>query len=115
MVKRFQKGRIMHAAVEHGGVLFLGGIVADDTSLGMADQTRQVCRKIEAVLTKAGSDKTKLLAAQIFVTDMMLKDEMNEAWLEWLAGDDLPARATIGVASLGKPDILLEVVVTAAA
>ena len=53
MVKRLQKGRIMHAAVEHGGMLFLGGIVADDTSLGMGGQTRDVCRKIEAVLTKA--------------------------------------------------------------
>lgn len=114
MIKRIEKTKIMHRVVEHGGTLYFGGLVADDRTVGMADQTRQICRKIDALLAAAGSDKSKLLSAQIFITDMAGKDAMNEAWLEWLEGGDLPARATIGVADLGTKDTLIEVVVTAA-
>ncbi|NYZ13973.1 RidA family protein [Azospirillum sp. RWY-5-1] len=115
MVKRIEKTKIMHRAVEHNGIVFLGGIIADDVTVGMQDQTRQICRKLDAVLAMAGTDRTRLLSAQLFITNMAAKDEMNAAWLEWLDGDDLPARATIGVADLGDPKILIEVVVTAAA
>jgi enamine deaminase RidA (YjgF/YER057c/UK114 family) len=105
---------IMHRVVAHGGVLYLGGIIADDLSLDMQGQTAQICRKIEVVLASAGSDRSRLLTAQMFITDMSMKDKMNAAWLAWLTPDQLPARATIGVADLGK-GVLIEVVVTAAA
>jgi enamine deaminase RidA (YjgF/YER057c/UK114 family) len=114
MVKRLEQTRIMHRAVEHNGVLYLGGIVADDTSASMREQTRQACEKIATLLERLGSHKTKVLMAQIFITDMSLKEEMNASWLEWLDGEDLPSRATIGVADLGG-DTLIEIVVTAAA
>lgn len=115
MVTRIEKTKIMHRAVEHNGIVFLGGIIADDVDTGMYGQTQQICRKLDAVLAQAGTDRTKLLSAQLFITRMAAKEEMNAAWLEWLDGNDLPARATIGVADLGDPRILIEVVVTAAA
>ncbi|WEX07483.1 RidA family protein [Chelativorans sp. AA-79] len=114
MIKRHRKHRIMHGVVEHNGVLYLGGHAANDISVGMKEQTRQVCRKLEDVLAECGSDKTRILSARIYITDMSCKEEMNEAWLEWLDGDDLPSRATIGVADLGDPKRLIEVVLIAA-
>lgn len=113
MIKRIEKTKIMHRVVVHNGIAFLGGIIADDVSVGMGEQTAQICKKLDAVLALAGTDKTKLLSAQLFITDMSAKDAMNEAWLSWLDGDDLPTRATLGVADLGK-SVLIEVVVTAA-
>jgi enamine deaminase RidA (YjgF/YER057c/UK114 family) len=65
-------------------------------------------------LADVGSDKTKILAARIYLSDMSQKEEMNRAWLEWIPEDDLPSRATIGVASLGDPNRLIEVIITAA-
>ena len=114
MIKRIEKTKIMHRVVVNNGTAYLGGIIADDVSVGMKEQTAQICKKLDAVLAMAGSDKTKLLSAQLFITNMKVKDDMNAAWLEWLDGNDLPARATIGVADLGDPSILIEVVVTAA-
>jgi enamine deaminase RidA (YjgF/YER057c/UK114 family) len=114
MITRITKTPILHRAVVHGGVAYLGGMVADDRSLDMKGQTAQICAKLDAVLASAGTDKTKLLSAQIFVTRMSEKKGMDEAWLEWLDGADLPARATVGVAELGGPTTLVEIVVTAA-
>jgi enamine deaminase RidA (YjgF/YER057c/UK114 family) len=115
MVKRIEKTPIMHRAVEHSGIVFLGGIIADDVTGDLGAQTADICRKLDVVLAQAGTDRTKLLSAMLYVTDMSQKGAMNDAWLSWLDGKDLPARATIGVADLGKPEILIEVVVTAAA
>ncbi|MFC0216819.1 enamine deaminase RidA (YjgF/YER057c/UK114 family) [Pseudochelatococcus lubricantis] len=112
MATRYIPTPIMHRAVEHGGLVFLGGIVADDKSLGMKGQTEQILAKLGTYLAQAGSDRSRVLAATIYVTDLGLKDEMNEAWVAWFGAENLPARATVGVAQLGK-DTLLEVVVTA--
>jgi enamine deaminase RidA (YjgF/YER057c/UK114 family) len=111
---RHRKHKIMHGAVEYNGVLYFGGHAANDLSQGMADQTREVCAKLDKFLAELGSDKTKILAARIYLSDMSQKEEMNKAWLEWIPEDDLPSRATIGVASLGDPNRLIEVIITAA-
>lgn len=103
---------IMHRVVEHNGVLYLGGIIADDLSQSMGGQTAQICNKIEDLLTRVGSDKSKLLSATLFVTDMSQKAAMNEAWTSWCPADSLPTRATLGVADLGQ-DVLIEIVITA--
>jgi enamine deaminase RidA (YjgF/YER057c/UK114 family) len=95
-------------------VLYFGGHAANDLSQGMADQTREVCAKLDKFLAELGSDKSKILAARIYLSDMSQKEEMNKAWLEWIPEDDLPSRATIGVASLGDPNRLIEVIITAA-
>jgi enamine deaminase RidA (YjgF/YER057c/UK114 family) len=113
MIERIGQTKIMHRIVENNGVLYLGGIVADDTSVSMEGQTRQICQKIEKLLVSAGSSKAKLLAAQLYITDMSQKEAMNKAWTEWLAPEDMPARATLGVADLGGPETLIEIVVTA--
>ncbi len=114
MVTRHMQTPIMHRAVEHGGTVYLAGVVADDMTLSMKGQTAQTLAKIEKLLAEVGSSKKKLLAATLFITDMGQKEAMNEAWNELLAPEDKPARATIGVADLGK-GVLIEIVVTAAA
>ncbi|MGK9052795.1 RidA family protein [Neorhizobium sp. CSC1952] len=114
MIKRHRKHRIMHGAVEHNGVLYLGGHAAGDISVGMKEQTQQTCAKLDEVLAECGSDKKHILSARIYLSDMSRKEEMNEAWLEWIDGDDLPSRATIGVADLGDPKRLIEIVLIAA-
>ncbi len=113
MIERHGKTPILHRVVRHQGVLYLAGIAADDRAAGMRGQTEQILAKVGTLLAANGSDKSKVLSATIFITDMALKDEMSAAWTTWFAAEELPARATIGVASLG-PDVLVEVVITAA-
>src|SRR5689334_4582515 len=66
---RHRKHKIMHGAVEHNGVLYFGGHAANDLSKGMADQTREICAKLDAFLAELGSDKTRILAARIYLSD----------------------------------------------
>jgi len=91
----------MHRVVEHNGLIFLGGTTCDDENLDMTGQTREILAKIDRYLADAGTDKTKLLSATIFVTDLSLKAQMDAIWKEWSAPEDLPTRATVGVADLG--------------
>ena len=102
---------IMHRAVSANGIVYVGGTVASDTSLGMAEQTRSILEKIATYLNEAGSDISKALSATIFVTDLSKKKEMDAVWTE-VFGDNLPARATVGVNDLGS-GALIEVVLTA--
>lgn len=114
MITRRGKTPIMHRIVEHNGVVYLGGVIADDLNdVSMRGQTTQVCAKLDKLLADAGSGKSKLISATLFITDMNQKQEMNEVWTSWLEARDLPTRATIGVADLGQ-DVLIEVVATAA-
>ncbi|MDP2699772.1 RidA family protein [Thalassospira sp.] len=113
MIKRYIQTKINHRVVEYNGVLYFGGLVADDKTKDMKGQTAEICAKIDALLAETGSSKDKLLTAMIYISDFDAKDGMNDAWLEWLPGDILPTRATIGVAELGK-DTLIEIVVSAA-
>lgn len=112
MTKRHLPTPIMHRVVEHNGMVFVGGTTCDDESLDMAGQTREILAKIDRYLAEAGSDRTKLLSATIFITDMELKPQMDAVWKAWLAPESFPARATVGVADLGG-DTLIEIVVTA--
>lgn len=113
-MERGDRTSIMHRYVKSGGVVYISGSIADDLTLPMKGQTEQITRKLDRLLAMAGSRKENLLTAQIFVTDMSAKAEMNEAWCDWLAPDDLPTRATIGVADLG-PGVLIEIIVSAKA
>lgn len=113
MIKRYFQTKINHRVVEHNGVLYFGGLVAEDKSKDMKGQTMEICAKIDHLLAEVGSSKDKLLTAMIYISDFSQKDGMNEAWLDWLPGEILPTRATIGVAELGK-DTLVEIVVSAA-
>jgi 2-iminobutanoate/2-iminopropanoate deaminase len=102
---------IMHRAVEANGFVFVGGTIADDTSVSMGEQTRNILGKIAGYLREAGSDTANVVSASIFVTDLSQKNELDAVWTEFF-GNDLPARATVGVADLGG-SALIEVVVTA--
>lgn len=80
---------IMHRAVEANGFVFVGGTIADDTSVSMGDQTRNILGKIAGYLKEAGTDKSRVVSASIFVTDLPKKKEMDAAWIEFF-GDNLP-------------------------
>lgn len=113
-IKRISVGPRLAGAVIHNGVAWLSGQVPDDRSLDCAGQTRQVLAKIDAVLAEAGSDKSRLLSAQIWLKDISADfAAMNQAWVEWLPEGAAPARATTE-ANLASPDVLVEIMLTAA-
>jgi enamine deaminase RidA (YjgF/YER057c/UK114 family) len=112
MVQRSLQTPIMHRVVEHNGIVYVGGTTCDDESLDMAGQTREILAKLDRYLAEAGTDKSKLLTASIFVTDLGKKPEMDAVWKEWLSPESLPTRATVGVADLGG-DTIIEIVVSA--
>ena len=111
-IERIQPGNWNSRAVIHEGIAYLSGIVADDKSAGMKGQTADVLTKIDAILGGVGSDKNRILSAVVYVSDQALKDQMNEAWMEWMDPPHPPARACVGV-ELTK-DVLVEIMVTAA-
>ena len=112
MIERNGRGTYYHSAVEHEGTLYLSGVVANDFSGSMGEQTTQALDNLAKVLASVGSDASKILSATIYISDFEAKGEMNEAWQAWFAPENLPARATIGVATLGA-GVLIEIVVTA--
>ena len=100
------------SAVVHDNVVYLSGIVADDKSLPMKGQTEQVLRKIDAVLATAGTNKSRILTATVYMADASLKDEMNEAWMAWVDRSNLPTRTAVGAAL--TPGTMVEITVCAA-
>ncbi|ESW95663.1 endoribonuclease L-PSP [Mesorhizobium sp. LSJC268A00] len=112
MTERLLRAPSLHRVVKHNGIAYIGGIVADDDSQDMGGQTREVLAKLDTYLKEAKSDRSKLLSATIFITDMNVKPDMDAVWKEWFAPDELPARATIGVADLGERT-LIELIATA--
>ena len=102
-------------AVVYNGMVFVGGMTADDRRQDITGQTQQTLAKIEGYLAKAGTDKSRLLTAQIWVKDLARDFEaMNEVWNAWTAPNSPPTRAT-AQAEMGAPDVLVEIIVTAAA
>ena len=112
-VERFHVGpRLSEMAIHHGTV-YLAGQIAEDASQDMAGQTAQVLASIDRLLTEAGTDKTRILMAQIIITDMRLFGDLNKAWEAWVTPGNTPPRATIE-AKLATPKHLVEIIVTAA-
>ena len=99
-------------ATDFNGVIYTAGQVAEDLSVGMKAQTQDVLRQIDALLAQCVSNKSRMLSATIYVTDMALKPQMDEAWMAWVDQTRPPARATVE-ARLGA-DVLVEIMVTAA-
>jgi len=97
----------------HQGTVYLAGQVAEDANLDIQGQARQVLAAIDALLARAGSDKTRILMAQIFLADLADFAGMNEVWDAWVAAGHTPPRATVQ-AALAKPQWKLEIVITAA-
>ncbi len=113
MVQRFDVGTRLSEMAVHNGVCYLAGQVAADSSLDISGQTRQVLGAIDALLARAGTDKSKLLMVQIFIKDLADFPAMNAAWEAWLPAGHAPPRATVK-ADLAKPEWRVEMVVTAA-
>ncbi len=103
-----------HEVVEHAGVLYIGGMVAEDTSLDMAGQADDILRQLGWLLDKCGSNLTRVLQVTIFVVDLAERAEFNTVWKQYFPESHTPARAMIGVAALG-PGVKLELTATAAA
>jgi enamine deaminase RidA (YjgF/YER057c/UK114 family) len=94
--------------------VYLAGIVADNPKgKSTAEQTKSILSQIDGFLAKAGTDKTKLLSANIWITDMANFAEMNAVWDAWVSPGNTPARATVE-AKLATPDYKVEIMVVAA-
>ena len=100
-------------ATEYNGVVYFAGQVAENLNAGMKAQTADVLRQIDALLAKCGSSKSHILSTTVYVTDMALKPEMDEAWMAWVDQARPPARATVE-AALAAPGIDVEIMVEAA-
>jgi enamine deaminase RidA (YjgF/YER057c/UK114 family) len=112
-IKRINVEKRLSDMAVYNGVAYLAGQVPDDSRLDITGQTQQVLATIDRLLAEAGTDKTKILMAQIFITNMKEFDGMNKAWDAWVAGGNAPPRATVE-ARLANPDYKVEIVVTAA-
>ena len=112
-IQRFEVGPRMSEMAVHNGTVYLAGQVAEDAAQDIRGQTRQVLAAIDALLARAGSDKSKILRAQIFLANLADFAAMNAVWEAWVVAGHTPPRATVQ-AALAKPQWKIEVVVTAA-
>ena len=113
-ITRIGAGKRMSEAVVHGGKAYLSGFVADKTvGKPVKQQTADILAQIDATLAKAGTDKSKILKANIWLTDIGTFAQMNEAWEAWAVAGQTPARATVE-AKLAGPGLDVEIMVEAA-
>ena len=113
-IERKEVGARMSQVVVHGDTVYLAGIVAHaNKGKSVTEQTREILATIDGHLASAGSDKSKLLSATIYVADMANFAEMNAVWDAWVAPGNTPARATVE-AKLASPDYKVEIMVIAA-
>jgi enamine deaminase RidA (YjgF/YER057c/UK114 family) len=112
-IERIDAGKRMSQAVVHGNTVYLAGQVADDPSQDVAGQTKQILGKIDALLARVGSDKSKLLSATIWLADISTFNQMNGVWDAWVIEGSTPARATVE-AKLAAPNFKVEIGIIAA-
>ncbi len=114
-IKRIETGKRMSQAVVHNGTVYLAGQVAQGAPGGtVTEQTEDILGRIEGLLAEAGSDKSKLLSATIWLTDMRDFAEMNAVWDAWVTPGEPPARACVE-SRLAVQHFNVEIMVTAAA
>ncbi len=111
-ITRTEPNKILAKAVEFHGFVYLQGCTAQDPGKDIKGQTTEILAQIDQILETHGTDKTRLLQAQIWLTDIRNRDAMNEIWTAWLPAGDAPARACVQ-ASLADPRLLVEIMVTA--
>jgi enamine deaminase RidA (YjgF/YER057c/UK114 family) len=113
-IVRLEAGPRMSQAVVHNGVVYLAGQVAlDAAGKSVAEQTTNILDRIDRLLKAAGTDKSKLLSASIWLADIKTFDEMNKVWDLWVLPGATPARATVE-SKLAAPQFTVEIAVTAA-
>ena len=110
-IRRIEAGPRMSQAVIHGNTVYLAGQVGDGATV--AEQTKDILATVDRLLAEAGSAKSKILQAIIWLDDMKNFAEMNSVWDKWVDGSNAPARAT-GEAKLAAPQYKVEIIITAA-
>lgn len=111
MIERIETGPRMSKIVKHNGVVYLCGQVGDGATV--TEQTLDCLARVDALLATAGSGKKRILQAIVWLADMGDFDEMNKVWDAWVPTGDAPARAC-GEARLARPELKVEIIVTAA-
>jgi enamine deaminase RidA (YjgF/YER057c/UK114 family) len=112
-IQRFHVGKRLSEMENHDDTIYLAGQVADDPKTDAAAQVRQVLSQIDKLLAEAGSDKTKILSATIFLPSMADFPALNAGWEAWVPAGHCPARATVE-AKLAAPDYKVEIQIIAA-
>ena len=113
-LKRLRAGPRMSQAVVHGATVYLAGQVADRAKAkSVGEQTREILATIDRLLAEAGSDKTRLLSATIYLADIATFAEMNAEWDAWIPAGNAPARATVE-AKLAASEFTVEIACIAA-
>jgi enamine deaminase RidA (YjgF/YER057c/UK114 family) len=113
-IQRFETGPRMSQVVVHGNTVYLAGVVANKAKgKSTTEQTQEILSIIDGHLAKAGTDKSKLLSTNIYITDMKNFADMNAVWDKWVSPGNTPARATVE-AGLASPEYLVEIMVVAA-
>ena len=112
-IRRIDPGLRLSEAVVVGDRMYLSGMIPEDVSLDIAGQTKQALGEIDSLLAKAGSDKTKILSAVIWLTDINDFAAMNAVWDAWVVPGQTPASATVE-AKLSDPKMKIEIMVVAA-
>ena len=111
-ITRIGTGKRMSEGVSYNRIVWVAGQVGNPGE-SVTDQTRTCLAEVDRILAEAGTDKTRILSAQIWLADMVAFPEMNAVWDEWVPQGHTPARAT-GEAKLAAPGYLVEIIVTAA-
>ncbi len=112
-IRRIEAGVRMSEAVIHGDKIYTSGVVADRMmGKSVREQTEDILQQIDAILARAGSDKTRILKANIWLADIATFDQMNQAWDAWVVPGKTPARATVE-ARLAAPEYAVEIMVEA--
>lgn len=113
-IKRIEAGARMSQAVVHGDTVYLAGQVAlRAPGAPVAEQTKDILAKTDELLAAAGTDKSKLLSATIWLTDIGTFNEMNAVWDAWVSPGNTPGRACVE-AKLAAPQFTVEIAVIAA-
>jgi enamine deaminase RidA (YjgF/YER057c/UK114 family) len=111
-IVRTEPSAVLSRAVEHHGFVFSQGVTARDLGKDVAGQTLEVLAQLDELLEQHGTDKTRLLQAQIWLKDIRDREAMNEVWSAWLPTEGAPARACVQ-AHMADPRHLVEIMVTA--
>jgi enamine deaminase RidA (YjgF/YER057c/UK114 family) len=112
MITRYESNNRLSKAVVANGFVFLSGITAEDVSGDIEAQTKSVLKQIDAYLAQAGTSKTQLVSANIWLSSIADAPGMNKVWESWIGRDNTPARATVE-SKLATPAILVEIMVQA--
>ena len=111
-ITRHDQSAILSQAVQYGDTVYLAGVVARNLGADVKGQTQEILKEIDRLLAKCGSNKSKVLSATIWVTDIRNRAPMNEVWTAWVDKANLPARACVE-AKLADPAALVEIMVIA--